>query len=321
MIKRILPVIDQPISVIGLGCFAIGGYMWGEQDQRDSQEAITAALEAGINWVDTAPLYGDGHAERVLGGLLAEIRPADRPLVATKFGHVVDAQGQRVKRAGRGDVLADCEASLANLGVECIDLYQLHWPAPEPIAETAATCAELIAAGKVRAIGVSNVGVDELEVWRQSGVRLASVQNYYSLYRRQDEAEILPWCAEHDIAYLAYSPMHRGLLFGAWGPDKRFPAGDHRAERPDFTPPRLPILLAATQRLRALAECHELTMAELATGALLSREGCTALIVGARNAAQGAALGDLGLPLKSSLLAEVEAILAETDAALAVLPA
>lgn len=317
MIKRSLPGLSQPISVIGLGCFAIGGYMWGEQDDGSSIAAMEAAIAAGVNWIDTAPLYGDGRAERVLGQFLQALPRAERPLIATKFGHVVNAQGERVRRAARTDVISDCEASLRHLGVETIDLYQLHWPAPEPMAETAAACAELLQSGKIRAIGVSNFTVDQLQEWQASGVPLASVQNYYSLFRRADEADVLPWCAANGVAYLAYSPMHRGMLFGTWDADKTFLPGDHRAQRPDFVAPRLPILVKATQRLAAIAERYDLTMPELATGALLSREGCTAVIVGARNGEQGSALAQLGMPLKAAVLDEVVEELAVAEAALA----
>lgn len=319
MIKRSLPGFDRPCSVIGLGSFAIGGFMWGEQDDADSLAAMRAALDGGVNWIDTAPLYGEGRAERVLGALLRDLPPSERPLIATKFGHVSTASGERHNRASAQDVRQDCESSLGNLGVDCIDLYQLHWPAPEPMEATAQACAQLIAEGKIRAVGVSNFSVAQLEEWRATGVPLCSVQNYYSLFRRQDEADVLPWCADQGVAYLAYSPMHRGLLFATWPTDKTFPEGDHRAQRPDFVPPRLPILVAASQRLRALAEEHELSMPELVSGALLSREGCTALIVGARNAEQGAALSDLGMPVKGALLDAVEVILEEADRELAAL--
>ncbi|TVR12034.1 MAG: aldo/keto reductase [Planctomycetota bacterium] len=319
MIRRLIPVLDQPLSVVGLGCFAIGGYMWGAQDDVDSRDAMAAALAAGINWIDTAPLYGDGHAERVLGAFLRQIPGSERPLIATKFGHVVQADGSRLSRAGREDVLADCEASLQHLGVETIDLYQQHWPAPEPLEETAQALHSLVAAGKVRAIGISNVGVDDIRAWQDTGLPLATVQNGYSLFRRSDEADVLPYCAANDLAYLAYSPMHRGMLFGTWNADHHFPPGDHRRERPDFVAPRFPVLLQGVARLRAIAEAHDLSLAQLAVGALLSREGCTAVIIGARNHAQGVALQTLGMPLKRAVCEQIEEVLMRVDAELATL--
>ena len=291
--------------------------MWGDQEDSASLQAMHAACEAGVNWIDTAPLYGAGRAERVLGQFISELPSAQRPLIATKFGHVVNEAGERVRRAGRDDVLADCEESLRHLGVDCIDLYQLHWPAPQPIEETAAACATLLEQGKIRAIGVSNFNVEKLEAWRATGVPLHTVQNAYSLFRRGDEEAVLPWCAANDVAYLAYSPMHRGLLFGKWTADKTFPPGDHRAERPDFVQPRLGIFIEAVTAMKDLAAEHDVSMAELATGALLSREGCTAVIVGARNAEQGADLGALGMPLKAAVLDKIGDILCRVDEQLA----
>ena len=287
--------------------------MWGAQEDSASLEAMHAALDAGVNWVDTAPLYGSGRAERLLGRCIADLPQNDRPLIATKFGHVVNEAGERVTRASATDVVNDCETSLANLGVECIDLYQLHWPAPQPIPETAEACGALLDQGKIRAVGVSNFSVDQLAAWKDTGVPLHTVQNAYSLFRRGDEESVLPWCAENDVAYLAYSPMHRGMLFGGWTADKTFPAGDHRAERPDFVQPRLGVFIDAVHAMERLAADNDLSMAELATGALLSREGCTSVIVGARNAEQGRQLGMLGMPLKASVLEGITEILMETD--------
>jgi aryl-alcohol dehydrogenase-like predicted oxidoreductase len=318
MIKRHLPHVDQPISAVGLGCFAIGGFMWGDQSDEDSLQAMAAACAEGLNWIDTAPLYGEGHAERLLGRFLKDLPADERPLVATKFGHVVEG-GERVRRAGHDQVIADCELGLRNLGVETIDLFQLHWPAPEPIAETAVACQDLLDAGKIRGVGVSNFSVDQLDEWQATGVPLASVQNPYSLFKRPDEETVLPWCAEHGVAYLAYSPLHRGMLFGTWGPDKTFPAGDHRAKRPDFVQPRLGCFLDAIDALRPIAEEADLSIPQLAVGALLSREGCTSVIVGARNAEQGAALGDLGMPLKTKTLEAIDTVLGELDTALSAL--
>jgi aryl-alcohol dehydrogenase-like predicted oxidoreductase len=214
-------------------------------------------------------------------------------------------------------VKSDCEESLRNLGIDCIDLFQLHWPAPEAIEETAAACAELFEEGKIRAIGVSNFSVEQLTAWKATGVPLHTVQNAYSLFRRSDEDIVLPWCADNDVAYLAYSPMHRGLLFGGWAMNKTFAADDHRAQRPDFTQPRLGVLVKAVEAMKHLAAEHDLSMPELATGALLSREGCTAVIIGARNAEQGKALGALGMPLKANILDALGEILTQTDEQLA----
>ncbi len=306
------------ISIVGFGTFAIGGWMWGEQDDTDSLAAIAAALDAGVNWIDTAPIYGSGRADRIVGQALARIPRDQRPLVFTKFGHrLVD--GQRVNCASRAQIVADCESGLRDLGVEAIDLFQLHWPAPGPIEETAAACAELLRAGKIRAIGVCNYDVEQLNAWRATGVPLHAVQIPYSIFRRQAADTVLPWCDEHGVGSLAYSPLHRGMLFGTWTPDKSFPAGDHRAERPDFRGRRFQRYLQAVDELRTIAAVDELSVAQLAIGAIVCTQGLSGCIVGARNAQQGAALGDLGMPVSAKQLEQVDGVLARLDADLAVI--
>src|SRR4051794_34913251 len=152
------------ISTIGLGSWAIGGHMWGGQDDRASIEAIHAAVDHGVNWVDTAPIYGSGHSEEVVGRAIKALAASRRPYVFTKFGLGVDVDAP-LKSASAREVVEECEGSLRRLGVDRIDLYQLHWPAPQPIAETAEACGTLLKAGKIRAIGVSNFSVAQLEEW------------------------------------------------------------------------------------------------------------------------------------------------------------
>jgi aryl-alcohol dehydrogenase-like predicted oxidoreductase len=309
MIKRCLSSTDMTISVVGLGLFAAGGWMWGEQDDADSIAAIHAALEAGVNWVDTAPIYGSGRATAVLAKALAELPAAHRPLVFTKFGHHLNAAGERVTCGSRAQAIADCEANLKVLGVERLDLFQLHWPSPEPIEETAKACEDLLKAGKIRAIGVSNFSVAQLDAWAATGVPLHSVQNQYSLMKPEGAIEA-DWCGQHGVGFLAHSPLFRGLLSGTWPMDKTFPAGDHRGQRPDFQQPRLARWLQAIEAIRALGVDDEQSVAQLAIGYLLCTEGLTACIVGARNAAQGAALGDLGRPLKQTEMDAIDTIMA-----------
>ncbi len=307
MIKRLLGSSDMAVSAVGVGAFGIGGWMWGEQDDADSRRALHAALDHGVNWIDSAPIYGSGRADRVVAEVVRE-RPLDaKPFIFTKFGHHLVA-GQRVSVADRATVLRDCEYALTTFGVERIDLFQLHWPTPTPIAETASACAELIAAGKIRALGVCNASLAELAAWQATGVPLQAVQNAYSVVKPEAEREVLPWCAEHGVGFLAYSPLQRGLLFGGWKSDKAFPAGDHRGERADFRGPRLARYLVAGEELRAIAAADELEVAELAIGCLMCHEGMTACIVGARTAAQGAYLGRLGMPATKAQLAAVDAV-------------
>lgn len=308
MIKRSLGSTDLRISVVGLGVFAIGGWMWGQQDDADSIAAIHAAIDAGVNWIDTAPIYGDGRADRIVAEALKTLPTERRPFIFTKFGHhLVD--GQRINDGSRARVIADCEYNLKVFGVETLDVFQLHWPTSTPILETAQACGELLTAGKIRAIGVSNFTATQLEEWRLSGVPLHSLQCPYSLIRLEAAQAELPWCFEHNVGAIAYSPLHRGLLSGTWNAQKTFPKDDHRGDRPDFQGPRLARFLIAVDELRVLAEEDELSVPQLAIGYLLCTEGITAAIVGARNATQGAALADLGMPLKARQMEAIDAIL------------
>ena len=315
MIKRTLGTSDLTITAIGVGAFAIGGWMWGGQDDDASEAAIRAALDAGVNWIDTAPIYGEGKASLVVGRVLKSMPAAQRPLVFSKFGHhLVD--GQRVTDGSAAQVVRDCDEELARLGIERLDLFQQHWPTPQPVEETAAACAALLKAGKIRAIGVSNSSAEQLAAWHATGVPLHSVQNGFSLVKPEPSTAVLPWCVEHQVGLLAYSPLFRGLLSGTWTTDKTFPAGDHRGERDDYRGPRLARWLQAVEELRALGEDDDLTVPQLAIGWLLCHEGVGGVIVGARNAAQGAALGDLAMPLKQAQVDAVDAIVARCRAEL-----
>ena len=175
MQRRALGQSGLEISRIGLGTWAVGGHMWGGQDDAQSVDAIHAAVDHGINWIDTAPIYGSGRSEEVVGRAVKALPASVRPLIFTKFGLGVDSNAPN-RAAGAADVRAECEASMRRLRVDRIDLYQLHWPAPQPIAETAAACGALLKEGKIRAIGVSNFSVAQLEEWRASGVPLHSDQ-------------------------------------------------------------------------------------------------------------------------------------------------
>ena len=227
MQQRELGTSGLDISTIGLGSWAIGGWMWGGQDDAASEAAIHAAVDHGVNWIDTAPIYGGGHSETVVGRALKALPSSRRPLVFTKFGVGADTS-VNTRAAGRADVVAECDASLRRLGVDHLDLFQQHWPAPQPIAETARACEDLLKAGKIRAIGVSNYSVDQLDEWRATGVPLHSLQSPYSILRPAVKSTVIPWCAAHDTGVIAYSPLFRGMLFGTWSADKTF-AGRRRA--------------------------------------------------------------------------------------------
>jgi aryl-alcohol dehydrogenase-like predicted oxidoreductase len=294
MERRALGSSGFEISRIGLGTWAIGGHMWGGQDDANSVDAIHAAVDHGVTWIDTAPIYGSGHSEEVTGGAVKQLPASMRPMVFTKFGLGTDSNAPS-RSAAAADVTAECDASLRRLGVDRIDLYQLHWPAPQPIAETAAACGALLKAGKIRAIGVSNFSVAQLDEWRATGVPLHSVQPPYSILRPAVKHDVLPWCAAHGVGAISYSPLFRGLLFGTWAKDKTFPPDDGRSAHKDYAGARFQRHLQAVEEIRAVAADGGLGVAQLAVGVLLQTPGLSGVIVGARNARQGGLIANLGV--------------------------
>jgi aryl-alcohol dehydrogenase-like predicted oxidoreductase len=294
VVRRALGTSGFEISTIGLGTWAIGGWQWGGQDDAQSVQAVHAAIDHGVNWIDTAPIYGSGHSEAVVGRALRELPASRRPLVFTKFGLGQDSQNV-VRSATHAQVLAECDASLKRLGVDRIDLLQLHWPVDQPIAETAGACAALLAAGKIRAIGVSNFSVAQLEEWVATGVPLHSLQTPFSVLRPASREALLPWCADHNVGAIAYSPLLRGMLFATWGRDKTFPANDGRSTHKDYSGARFQRHLDALDELRAIASAGALSVPQLCVGVLLQTRGLTGAIVGARNARQGALAASLGV--------------------------
>lgn len=307
MQRRSLGSSGFEISTIGLGSWAIGGHMWGGQDDAQSIDAIHAAVDHGINWVDTAPIYGSGLSETIVGRAVQQLPGGRRPLIFTKFGLGVDSNAPS-RSASAAEVIAECDASLQRLGVDQIDLYQLHWPAPQPIAETAAACDALLKAGKIRAIGVSNFSVAQLEEWRATGVPLHSDQPPYSILRPAVKQDVLPWCAAHGVGAISYSPLFRGLLFGTWGKDKTFPADDGRSTHKDYAGARFQRHLQAIEEIRALASGSGLSVPQLCVGTLLQTPGLTGVIVGARNARQGGLIASLGVSITADQAASVWAI-------------
>jgi aryl-alcohol dehydrogenase-like predicted oxidoreductase len=319
MNKRALGTSGFDITSIGLGTWATGGWMWGGQDDAASMEAIHAAVDHGVNWIDTAPIYGSGHSETIVGRAVKALPAGRRPLIFTKFGLGDDSQAPASRSATRADVLRECDASLKRLGVDAIDLYQLHWPAPQPIAETAAACGELLKAGKIRAIGVSNYSVAQLEEWRATGVPLHSVQSPFSLFRPAIAADVLPYAAETNLGVIAYSPLFRGMLFGTWKKGKTFPEGDTRGAHKDYQGARFDRHLDAIAALRDLGSESGLSVPQLAVGVLLRKPGLTGCIVGARSARQGAMIASLGVLVSDEQVAAVEQIMASLTRDLAAL--
>jgi aryl-alcohol dehydrogenase-like predicted oxidoreductase len=281
---------DLQITPIGFGAWAIGGSGWefagGGQDDSDSVAAIHEALEAGVNWIDTAAVYGLGHSEEVVGRVLAGMHT--RPYVFTKCSMVWDEHREIVHSLKADSIRRECEASLRRLGVEAIDLYQIHWPDPDTeIEEGWGTLATLKKEGKVRHIGVSNFNVAQLRR-AQAIAPITSLQPRYSLLHREVEADVLPFCAKENIGVIAYSPMASGLLTGAMTPERiaALPADDWRKRHPDFQEPQLHRNLMLVRLLRTIGRRRGYTPAEVAVAWVLHNRAVTGAIVGARRPGQ-----------------------------------
>jgi aryl-alcohol dehydrogenase-like predicted oxidoreductase len=304
-----------PITTIGIGTWAMGGggwkFGWGEQDDEESVRAITAGLGAGINWIDTAAIYGHGRAETIVARAIAGRR--DDVFVATKCGRVWEGESREIgKCLRRSSVLAEADASLRRLGVDVIDLYQIHWPEPdEEIEEGWATIGDLIDAGKVRFGGVCNFSVAQLE--RVHAIRpVVSLQPPYSMLRRDVEAEILPWCASHDVGVVAYSPMQAGLLTGTFTKSRAASLGpdDWRSRSPFFQEPQLSTNLRIVDGLRPIAARVGLTVAQLALAWVLRKPVVTSAIAGARRPQQIDETVKAGsVRLAPEVVAEIEELL------------
>ena len=311
---------DLHITPVGFGAWAIGGggwaFGWGSQDDADSVAAIRDALDLGVNWIDTAAVYGLGHSEEVVAKALDGV--TNRPYVFTKCGRVWDDQRQIGKRLKAASVRAECEASLKRLRVDVIDLYQIHWPEPdEDVEEGWAEVAKLRAEGKVRWIGVSNFSVEQLK--RAAAIApVVSLQPPYSMLRREVEAEILPHCLANDIGVIAYSPMASGLLTGAWSHERLagLPADDWRkAKNPLFQEPRFSRHLRLVEVLTEIGREHGRTAGEVAIAWVLRQPAVTAAIVGARKAGQlGELIGAAEFRLGEPELNRVERFLSDPAA-------
>lgn len=314
MEQRVLGNSDLSISVLGIGAWAMGGgnwkFAWGPQDDGDSIAAIHTALDAGVNWIDTAAVYGLGHAELVVGEAVKE--RSDKPLIFTKCARVWDENREIGKRLKRDSVMKECEDSLTRLGVDVIDLYQIHWPEPdEEIEEGWEACARLKEQGKVRWIGVSNFSVSQME--RIAPIApITSLQPPYNMLVRDIEKEQLPYCERNGIGVIGYSPMRSGLLTGKMTAERiaAMPADDHRQHVPDFQEPRLSRNLALVELLREIGNEHDASPGEVAIAWTLRHPAITGAIVGMRTAAQArGVLGAASLKLDAQELSRIEAAL------------
>jgi len=314
------------ITRVGLGAWAIGGggwsYGWGPQDDAGSTAAIRAAVERGLDWIDTAPVYGLGHSEEVIGRAVRDLPDADRPFVFTKVGQVGDASRpfEPATTILRPDSMRrELEDSLRRLAVERIDLLQIHWPereGPTPIEESWTTMAGFVDEGKVRAIGVSNFDVELLE--RCEPIRhVDTLQPPFSLLRRDAAATVIPWAAAHGTGVIVYSPMQNGVLTDRFSRERvrSLAEDDWRRRSPNFNEPALSRNLALRDALRPVAERHGTTVAAVAVAWTLAWDGVTGAIVGGRSPDQIDGWVDAAtLELTHEDLGEVAAAIERTGA-------
>jgi len=300
-------------SRIALGTWAIGGWMWGGSNESDAISAIHAALDRGINLIDTAPVYGFGRSEEIVGKALAVGGRRKRAYIATKVG--LDWKDQKAFRnASKARIIEEAENSLRRLQTDVIDLYQVHWPDPHtPIAEIAEAMGELHRAGKIRAIGVSNFSPAQMKEFRKVAP-LHAAQPPYNLFERAIEEDVLPYCRGQDIAVLAYGSLCRGLLSGSMSRSSRFTGDDLRKDDPKFLPPRFEQYLAAVERLDRFAqERYGRSVIHLAVRWVLDRGETNIALWGARRADQLSPIANVaGWRIDSAAMAEIDRILLAT---------
>lgn len=311
---------DLNLSVVSFGAWAAGGMMWGGTDHDASVQAMRASFDLGVTTFDTAPVYGMGYSEQLVGEAIKGI-PRDRIQLLTKFGlswsssmgefyfDTVSNEGKPVKiyrNARKESIIKECEASLKNLGTDYIDLYQIHWADPtSPVSETMEAVAQLIEQGKVRYAGVCNYSVDLMEE-ASKYVPLVSDQVPYSMVKRGIEAEIVPYCRRNGLGILAYSPLQRGLLTGKMKPGHLFAPNDSRMGQVWYQPENLKRINAFLQKLEPMAASKHVTIGQLVLRWTLEQPGITVALVGARNAEQAIQnAGAAQIQLTSEELAQI----------------
>lgn len=301
-ILRPLGTTEIFITPIILGAWALGGWMWGGCDEQDSIGTIRAALDAGINCIDTAAVYAQGYSEELVGRAIKDI-PRDQVIVATKCGRRWDDPEQRgsnaletldrtgspitIRSNSRADsIVFECEQSLKRLRTTYIDLFQIHWPdLTTPLEESLAAMDRLRREGKVRAVGVSNFNIDLLKQ-ATAIIPPASIQPPYSLLRRDIERDIMPFCVDQHISILAYSPLERGLLTGSVTPDRQFAPGDHRIKHKLFDAANRRKVMSSLEKIRPIADKYAASLAQVVLHWTIAQPGVTAAIAGARNPQQ-----------------------------------
>jgi aryl-alcohol dehydrogenase-like predicted oxidoreductase len=304
--------IDREASRIGLGTWALGGWMWGGADDDASMRTLLAAIDKGVNLIDTAPVYGFGRSEELVGRTLADAGLRDQVVLSTKAG--IDWRGEQpFRNASRARIEREVEDSLKRLRTEWIDIYFVHWPDPlTPCSETAAAMHNLLKAGKIRAIGVSNFSPAQMDAMRELSP-LHVAQPPYNLFERGIEADVLPYCRDNGVATLTYGAICRGLLSGRMTAETAFEKGDLRRVDPKFRAPRYQQYLAAVARLDDLAKQRfGKSVIHLALRWVLDQPGVSVALWGARNAGQLSPIdGALGWSLDAETLGEIERIVSD----------
>ena len=296
---RKLPKTDIEISTLAFGAWAIGGWMWGGADKKDAIKAIHASIDHGMTTIDTAPVYGMGQSEEIVGEAIKGNRKNLQ--IFTKFGlsweqekgefyfDSTDNEGKPVKiykYAARDQVIKECEDSLKRLKTDYIDLLQIHWPdATTPVSETMEALQILLQQGKIRAAGVCNYKLDLLKEGLQT-VDLVSDQMPYSMVKRNIEKELVPFCIENNIGIIAYSPLQRGVLTGKFKPGHEFNEGDTRANAPEYKEPNLTRINNFLDKIKPIAGDHNITLAQLVLNWTANRPGISCVLAGARDEKQ-----------------------------------
>ncbi|MGA0556864.1 aldo/keto reductase [Larkinella sp. VNQ87] len=291
---------DVTVSAIAFGAWAAGGWMWGGTERKEAVDAIRASYDLGVTSIDTAPVYGQGTSEEIVGEAIKDL-PRDKVQILTKYGmrwdltkgtlafQSKDNAGTPIdiyKYAGKESIIKECEDSLKRLSTDYIDLYQIHWPdVTTPIAETMEAVGRLIEQGKVRTAGVSNYSVEQMKEAEQT-LKLVSNQVPYSMVKRDIEADLVPYCLENQKSILAYSPMERGLLTGKIKPGHQFAEGDHRANYKAFKDGNLERIASFLEKIRPLADQKQVSLGQLVIRWTIDRPAITVALVGARNAEQ-----------------------------------
>jgi aryl-alcohol dehydrogenase-like predicted oxidoreductase len=308
-----IPGTSLKVSRVALGTWAIGGWMWGGTDEAEAIRTIQEAVDRGITLIDTAPVYGFGRSEEIVGKALAEGGRRKGVVIATKVG--LDwKDGQPFRNASKTRIHKEIEDSLRRLRTDVIDVYQVHWPDPNvTIEETAAAVADLQRAGKIRAIGVSNFSPAQIEAFRKVAP-VHTVQPPYNLFERAIEKDVLPYCRDSNIVALAYGPLCRGLLSGRMTAQTQFSGDDLRKNDPKFQAPRFAQYLRAVEKLDRFAQAnYGRRVIHLALRWILDRQESTLALWGARRPDQLAPIAGLsGWRIDSSAMAEIDRILSET---------